>query len=385
MKMKAVVIYEAGGPEQLKVETREIPKLKEGWTLVKIKGFGINRSEIFTREGHSPSVKFPRILGIECVGEVEETTSSNLKKRQKIVSIMGEMGRAFDGSYAEYVLLPNEQVYPVNTSLSWEELATVPETYYTAFGSMGNLQIKENDNILVRAGSSGVGIAFLKLVKAKFPNIRIVASIRKKDIEKRNKILSLGYDEVIFDNNNILETEEKFDKILELVGPASIKDSFSHIKEYGIICATGLLGGKWYLEDFDPTRDIKNNAYLTTFYSGNVNVEKINSMLDYIEKYKIGDIDERRGKVRNSCSWLCYTAKKEHVYTDDALKDLYEILKANFGDIKKRISALKLNVNIDIMIDAAEKDDVYSIDFSKEMLKMCAELNADVCVDGIYY
>ena len=222
MKMKAVVIYEAGGPEQLKVETREIPELKEGWTLVKIKGFGINRSEIFTREGHSPSVKFPRILGIECVGEVEKTTSSNLKKGQKIVSIMGEMGRAFDGSYAEYVLLPNEQVYPVNTSLSWEELAIVPETYYTAFGSMGNLQIKENDNILVRAGSSGVGIAFLKLVKAKFPNIRIVASIRKKDIEKRNKILSLGYDEVIFDNNNVLETKENFDKILELVGPVSL-------------------------------------------------------------------------------------------------------------------------------------------------------------------
>ena len=88
MKMKAVVIYEAGGPEQLRIETREIPKVKEGWTLVKIKGFGINHSEIFTREGHSPSVKFPRILGIECVGEVEETTSPSLKKGQKIVSIM---------------------------------------------------------------------------------------------------------------------------------------------------------------------------------------------------------------------------------------------------------------------------------------------------------
>ena len=66
-----------------------------------------------------------------------------------------------------------------------------------------------------------------------------------------------------------------------------IEKIIKHIKEYGIICATGLLGGKWYLEDFDPTRDIKNNAYLTTFYSGNVNGERINSMLDYIEKYKI--------------------------------------------------------------------------------------------------
>ena len=114
--------------------------------------------------------------------------------------------------------------------------------------------------------------------------------------------------------------------------------------------------------------------------------EKINEYkISYIKKYKIGDIDERRGKVRNSCRWLCYTVKKEHVYTDDALKDLYEILKANFGDIKKRISALNLDANIDIVIDMTEKDDIYSIDFSKEMIKMCAELNVEVCIDGIYY
>ena len=114
--------------------------------------------------------------------------------------------------------------------------------------------------------------------------------------------------------------------------------------------------------------------------------EKINEYkISYIEKYKIGDIDERRGKIRNSCRWLCYTAKKECVFTSDALKDLYEILKTNFDDIKKRVSELNLDANIDIVIDMTEKDDIYSIDFSKEMIKMCAELNADVCVDGIYY
>ena len=68
--MKAIVIYEAGGPEKLLLEERPIPELQEGWTLVKVRGFGINRSEIFTREGLSPSVTFPRILGIECVGQV---------------------------------------------------------------------------------------------------------------------------------------------------------------------------------------------------------------------------------------------------------------------------------------------------------------------------
>lgn len=149
------------------------------------------------------------------------------------------MGRAFDGSYAKYVLLPNAQVYPITSSLSWSDLAAVPETYYTAFGSMLNLQIKPTDT------------------------------------------------------DNTLATKECFDKILELVGPASIKDSFAHIKEYGIICSTGLLGGKWYLEDFDPTRDLLHNAYLTTFYSGDVNAEKINALFAYIEQYHVPVAPER--------------------------------------------------------------------------------------------
>lgn len=77
--MKAIVIYKAGDAQQLQLEERPIPALKEGWTLVK--GFGINRSEIFTRQGHSPSVIFPRILGIKCVVVVEATTSPTLQNR----------------------------------------------------------------------------------------------------------------------------------------------------------------------------------------------------------------------------------------------------------------------------------------------------------------
>ena len=60
--MKAVVIHEAGGPEKLIYEEVPTPTIKPGWSLVKIKGFGINHSEIFTRKGLSPTVKFPRIL-----------------------------------------------------------------------------------------------------------------------------------------------------------------------------------------------------------------------------------------------------------------------------------------------------------------------------------
>ena len=114
--MKAVVIYDAGGADKLIYTEVPTPKIKDGWSLVKVQGFGINHSEIFTRKGLSPSVKFPRILGIECVGIIYESSDErNLPVGTKIISIMGEMGRAFDGSYAEYVLLPNTQIYPVKT------------------------------------------------------------------------------------------------------------------------------------------------------------------------------------------------------------------------------------------------------------------------------
>ena len=63
--MKAVKIYQAGGPEQLIYQDVPTPNVKDGWSLMKINGFGINHSEIFMGEGKSPSVQFPRILGSE--------------------------------------------------------------------------------------------------------------------------------------------------------------------------------------------------------------------------------------------------------------------------------------------------------------------------------
>ena len=287
--MKAIVVSKAGTSKVLEYKEVDTPKLKDGWSLVKVKGFGINRSEIFTRKGFSPSVKFPRILGIECVGEIAE--SKVFKKGEKVISIMGEMGRDFDGSYAEYVLLPDKQIYKVDTKLSWSDLAAVPETFYTAFGSMKNLQINANDTVFVRAASSAAGIAFLKLLKAKYADIKVYGSTGKK--EKIQILKSQGFTDIILDIGNELQTDLQFDKILELIGPKTIKNSIRHLKEGGIICSSGQLGEEWYLREFDPIMELKNNVYLTTFYSGNVSAEKINEMLAYIEKYKVNISPEK--------------------------------------------------------------------------------------------
>lgn len=291
--MHAVVINEPGGPEKLIYQEVPMPLVKPGWSLVNIKGFGINHSELFTRRGDSPSVKFPRILGIECVGVIEDTTDpKRLPIGRKVISIMGEMGRAFDGSYAEYVLLPNDQIYPVQTKLDWQTLATIPETYYTAYCSLLNLRLSTEERVLVRGGSSSVGVAFLKLSQALFPGIQIIGTSRHAD--KKQQLIDLGFDDVILDQKGVLQTNSKFDKVLELIGPATIKDSFKHVHEHGIVCSTGQLGNQWYLKDFDPIVDLAPNTYLTSFDSGNVNEHRLNQMLAVIEKKHI---DVRPDKV----------------------------------------------------------------------------------------
>jgi NADPH:quinone reductase-like Zn-dependent oxidoreductase len=134
--MKAAVIHDAGGPEVLRLESRPIPVPKRGEVLIRVKAFGLNRSELFTRQGLSPNVKFPRILGIEAVGQVELAPGNEFRKDEVVATAMGGMGRAFDGSYAEFTCVPVTQVQAVKTPLAGDVLGALPEMLQTAWGSL---------------------------------------------------------------------------------------------------------------------------------------------------------------------------------------------------------------------------------------------------------
>jgi oxidoreductase len=86
--MKAVVLEKPCTADELKIQNIEIPKVKNGWVLIKIKAFGINRAEIFTRDGFSPSVKLPRVIGIECVGVIEDASDSDFQKGDRVFTMM---------------------------------------------------------------------------------------------------------------------------------------------------------------------------------------------------------------------------------------------------------------------------------------------------------
>src|SRR3984957_19679396 len=116
--MKAAVVHEAGGPEVLKIESLPIPAPESGEVLIRVKAFGLNRSELFTRQGHSPSVKFPRVLGIEAVGVVAAAPGGEFRQGDIVATAMGGLGRQFDGGYAEYTCVPAKQVQVIKAELS---------------------------------------------------------------------------------------------------------------------------------------------------------------------------------------------------------------------------------------------------------------------------
>jgi NADPH:quinone reductase-like Zn-dependent oxidoreductase len=271
--MRAAVCVGAGGPEALEIRELPVPAVREGWSLVQVKGAGLNRSELRTRQGHSPNVTFPRVLGIECVGIVAASTDPGLPEGTTVAAVMGEMGREFDGGYAEYALLPNALLMPVTTALPWDVLAALPESYLTAQGSLDALGIAPGGRgrLLIRGGTSSVGMAAASIASGY--GVETAATTRRPG--KIDALTTAGADHVFVDDGGSLAASVHAvwpggpDYVLDLVGASTTVDSLHLVRRGGTVCTSGSLSG-WMIADFEPIAMIPSGTRLTAFHSDNL-------------------------------------------------------------------------------------------------------------------
>jgi len=265
--MRAIVIKQYGGLEQLDIQDMPAPGPAPGQVLIQVKAFGLNRAELYMRQGSWGDVA--RVSGIECAGVVVEDASGRLQQGQKVIALMGGMGRSINGSYAEYTCVPASNVVTVETDMSWENLAALPESYATAWSCLhGNLDIRPGQTLLIRGASSALGQAAINI--AAHAGAYVIATTRSLD--KTAQLKSLGASQVILEQDTITrdvrqQYPDGLDAVLDLIGNSSILDSMRSLRRYGRACLAGFLGGPSPISNFNPVHDMPGDVYLSFFAS----------------------------------------------------------------------------------------------------------------------
>ena len=133
--MRAAVLS-APGLDNLRVKDLPVPAPPEGWVRIRVMAFGLNRSEYHSVTGQAEGMTLPRVLGIEAAGVIDLDPAGELAPGTQAATMMGGMGRVFDGGYAQYVVVPRAQVLTFSCDLPWPVIGSVPETLQTAYGSL---------------------------------------------------------------------------------------------------------------------------------------------------------------------------------------------------------------------------------------------------------
>ena len=264
--MKAIVITQYGGPEVLQFQERPDPKPAPSRVIIEVKAFGLNHAEVYFRRGIWGDVA--EITGIECVGEVKADPQGRFREGQKVLAMVGGMGRNLNGSYAELVSVPTSNVTAVTSDLKWEDLAAIPESYGTAWTALfGILEIESGQTVVIRGATSALGQAAVNL--ARHAGARVVATTRNPS--RAAMLEGLGATEILIETTDLSRgVRERYhqgvDAVLDIVGNTTVLDSLTMLRRGGGACLVGFLGGGGPL-NVEPVFQIPSGRSLSVFAS----------------------------------------------------------------------------------------------------------------------
>lgn len=207
--MKAIVLREIGGPNQLKYEEVEVPALQSNEVLIRMKYAALNRRDLWITYGMYPGMDLPSILGADGAGEVvavgDQVTDIKIGSAVVINPSLNWgnsrihynpdhriLGMPSDGTFAEYVSVPAENVYAKPDYLSWEETAALPLAGLTAYRALmyrGNVQ--KGETVLIPGIGGGVALVALQIAVAHGANVFVTSSSDEK-LEKAKQLGAKG-------------------------------------------------------------------------------------------------------------------------------------------------------------------------------------------------
>jgi NADPH:quinone reductase-like Zn-dependent oxidoreductase len=253
--MKAVRIHEDGGPEVLRHEDVPDPSAGAGEVLVRLRAASLNHLDIWVRQGR-PSVPKPRILGADGAGIVEELGGGvdDFKLGDAVVINPGlahdpkivVLGEHTDGTHAELVVVPAENVYPLADGLTFEEAAAFPLVFLTAYRMLATkARLEEGEWVLVWGAGGGVGTAAFAIAKALGARTIAVSS----SDAKLERLRELGADATLNHGAQNVAAEVReltgggADVVIEHVGEATWQASLQAARPAGRIVVCGATSG----------------------------------------------------------------------------------------------------------------------------------------------
>jgi NADPH2:quinone reductase len=259
--MSAILITRFGGPEVLQIRQVPKPLPVSDEVLIHVHAFGLNHAEMSMRKGEWDA--WNPITGLECVGTVEACPDGSFSIGAKVIGVMGGMGRTRPGGYAEFVNVPVSNVVQITASLSWEDLAVVPEVYATAYSCIFTvLDVQRGETLLIRGGTSTIGQAALNL--AVDAGAKVTATTRRT--ERSEMLKKMGAVEARLEEVG-MQFEAKFDKVLNLIGNSVLVESIALARAGGRMLQAGWLGGLAPVKDFNPMVEMESGVHFSLFHS----------------------------------------------------------------------------------------------------------------------